>query len=89
MWLKELFDPAVKCERVGHKTRTLTRKTIRWPSESWRRGVADKCKEKLVKCRRCGEVLVDWEVTDRVGLHSLEMNSGMWDNLKEHGLIAD
>lgn len=86
-WLKELIDPIVKCKRLGHNNQAMTRKTIRWPSESPYRGVADDCREKKIECRRCGEILVNWEVTDRTTIDSLSMDSDRWDKLKECGVI--
>ena len=84
----ELFKPTVKCGRIGHKQHERTRRTIRWPSET-RRGVADSCREKSTKCRRCGKTMTDWEVFERDEINSLSMSQTEWDKLKDNGFIID
>jgi hypothetical protein len=84
-FLKELFSPRLKCDRVGHKPRTATRFAYAWPSELC--GVADEVEIERVECRRCRERLAEDRIIDREEIHSLEMPTSHWRELRKNGIL--
>ena len=66
-WI-ELRNPALKCERVGHKTETQTRSGM-VRSDRYR-FVADKVHQEREWCPRCGIAHTDWRDTSRTGISS-------------------
>ena len=87
-WLKELFRPRLKCERLGHREEPQQRRTFRWPPESRWAGVADRCAEKRTVCGRCGAQLAPWAITERRPIDSLSMPQPDWDRLRTDGVLV-
>ena len=85
-WLKELFRPKRKCERLGHLPYEQRRKGYAWPGKEYR-SVADEVVQKRTRCARCHDILEDWEEVQRDGIQSLSMEEGRWDILKEDGYL--
>lgn len=77
--LKELFRPELKCERIGHKRKEVTRKI--------RTGMNDYL-QKAVICRRC-RVLVEEISREHLETYtSVTMPTSMWDEIREKGFIV-
>jgi hypothetical protein len=83
--IRELLSPKLKCERVGHKPKTATRFAYVWPSELC--GVADEVEIERVECSRCRERLAEDRIIDREEIHSLEMPTARWRELRAKGLL--
>ncbi len=57
IWLKEIFNPALKCDRVGHsKTVPCSYVIIMRPNGGWRK-VADEYIITEYVCRRCRKAI--------------------------------
>lgn len=87
-WLTELLHPSEKCVRVGHRERTIKRRTYRTPNFDERRYVVMGCKEHLLKCDRCRKKLSAWVVIDREGFSSSSMPSDMHEALRRDGVVV-
>lgn len=86
-WLRELFRPALVCERTGdHALRSEERRFYRYPS-GWSRAVADDITEERQICRRCGHVAHDWTETRKNELSGLSMAEHRWDELRKNGRL--
>lgn len=84
-WFKEWRNPKLKCDRLGHNTKIVT-KRIRRRSFGYMEIVTDLDAEFTV-CRRCGftvgpnnEKYVDYAT-------SCEMPSVFWDHIREKGYV--
>lgn len=82
-WFREMRQPALKCERLGHDVAVETR-TGWTSSESWSH-VMDKVRQERRACRRCGAILGDWVTVDRDGFHSVSWPTSMWDEYYANG----
>ena len=85
-WLKEFFNPSLKCQRVGHNP-VVVKVTIRKPSNSFRT-VARDYKADIGKCKRCGKVISEpcnLEFID--AWTSVEMPKYMWDDIRNNGYV--
>jgi len=84
--IKELFNPALKCDRIGH-IYIIQSKTIRKTSSAYRTVVDDYIAQFNV-CDRCGHIVgepfnlvhVDW-------YSSCTMPSYMWDKMRRQGYL--
>lgn len=84
-FLKELFNPRLKCERVGHSLAHVCRR-IRRPGKG--RIVCNDFDAVLIECDRCdyvspevaSEVEVDW-------FNGVTMPNSMWDEMKINGFV--
>ena len=83
--LKEIFKPQVKCARVGHKTKTITRK-IRRCGKGLRDVVTDYYAE-FDKCSRCGNLSEPRNEEYYESYQSCSMPKDMWDKMRESGFI--
>jgi hypothetical protein len=86
-WLKELLDPALKCQRVGHSPRHQTRGVYERPKYSYR-AVADNVLEQKCACGRCGHVVEDWHEVDRTPLDGLTMPDDLWRKFRADGRLV-
>jgi len=87
LFFRELFKPALKCNRVGHKIATKIQECYVYPSDAPYWHVADRVIEEQKYCPRCGHLHSDWTVVKRTGIDSLSMDSIDWKHLKESGKI--
>ena len=85
-WWRELKDPGLKCERVGHDPREERTAVFLYPPEHWSRAVADRAVEVETRCRRCRK-LFDSKIVERSGIHGLTMPSDRWERLRTNGRI--
>lgn len=85
-WLRELFLPHVKCERVGHDY--CDGYVARWeyPGTEFR-SVADDVEYEALVCSRCRHYELKEEV-DRSGLQELSMPDEMWMRLSRDGYLT-
>ena len=90
IWLRELFRPSLKCDRLGHDWDQITIRGFQWPAENSWRHVADSVTVTIHDCRRCRvrERQESDEVKRREGISSLEMPTPDWERLKERGFLA-
>lgn len=88
-WLRELWHPAEKCERVGHRMRPVLTPVYLYPPDgTFLRGhVADRAVEVSAECRRCGEK-TEVRITDRRGLNGLSMPTDKWETLEREGRLV-
>lgn len=86
-FLWELFKPALKCDRLGHKKAERKYKIYAEPkSHGWLSGVADRAVLTRDECKRCGTVLSEGEITDRHAIDSLSMPSSEYDKFEKNGV---
>ena len=86
-WIKELFNPTLKCQRLGHQHSTETIDGFSRPPIDDRRNVVVKAKKIPDSCRRCGiihstEIEKSWK-----GFNSVSWPSYMWDELEKEGFV--
>lgn len=85
-WIREMQNPALKCERLGHRLAVLWRKGLVHPHRSTRwRSVADKVTQEKVACLRCGQDQTDWVVVKRSTIQSLSAPQSTYDAMDEGG----
>ncbi len=84
-WWKELRDPALKCERVGHKYKDSTRRIRREVHEH--RIVCRDYEQQIRTCSRCGHrmILGEKEVDWYTGV---TMPQSMWDEIRSKGYVV-
>lgn len=79
---KELFNPKLKCQRVGRKTKTRHysgyERTLSWSA------VADEVSGEILYCPRCG-FRHQRTVTKRHGIQGLTCPQSMMDKIREEG----
>jgi len=86
--LKELFNRKLKCERVGHETKT-SRRRIMMEGGGYR-AVATVYKADIHQCRRCWEYIGDPTNLKEIDSYtSVSMSSDSWDTMRERGWIFD
>lgn len=83
-WWREFWQPALKCERVGHSWRTEWRRGFVRPERSWPRAVADEVVQERGICR-CGLTSGDWATVSRSGIQSLSGPREMFDEIERGG----
>lgn len=84
-WFRELRDPALKCERVGHRLAVLWRRGLVHPHRSSFRSVADNVTQEKVSCTRCGLDHTDWVVVKRSSLQGLSAPQSTYDAMDNGG----
>lgn len=85
-WFDELFNPKLKCERLGHNMQNIATRVYLYPSKSYR-GVADEAIEIVPTCSRCGHTEAMTIKTERT-LNGLTMNGDRWDALERDGRLV-
>jgi len=78
----ELRNPALKCERVGHKHMMRSRTGMVW-SEG--RYVADRVEQERDWCPRCGVAHEDWRDISRTGISSWSAPSDVMREFEKTG----
>lgn len=89
-WLRELRNPSLKCERIGHRPVEQVRHGYGYPcrvGSGWLGGVADRITEERTRCTRCGAEIEAWHETDWGILSGLSMSSESWRLLKRDGRL--
>ena len=89
-WLREIFNPSSKCERMGHEFRRVRIRGKAYPPKMFR-SVADEAYKSFHRCGRCGKV-EDREgdgLQRYGGIQSLTMPDDMWKRLYEDGFLPD
>ena len=88
-FVKELFNPAKKCERLGH-TPNEHKIRIRKNSKDWRMTVTD-FSARIEICDRCNKHLSEpFKLEEIDSYNSCSMPSEMWNKMREKGyLIMD
>ena len=87
-WIRELFNPAAKCARIGHRKTEGWRRTYRRPEgREVRQYVVMGCRETRTECGRCNAPLSDWNVIERTGYHESMMPSDMAEELRRNGVV--
>lgn len=79
----ELRNPALKCERLGHKNATRSRSGM--VRSSGRRYVADRVEQEREWCPRCGLAHNDWRDTSRTGISSWSAPSSIMREFEKTG----
>ena len=64
---RELRNPELKCERLGHKRETRTRRGMVLSNSRY---VADRVEQECEWCPRCGVTHNPWRDVSRVGISS-------------------
>ena len=59
-FLKEFFNPSLKCKRIGHDEQWRMARQTR-QTDPFSRSVAEDWKVKRKQCRHCGKKLSEWE----------------------------
>lgn len=78
-WLKELFNPKLKCLRLGHNTEKRNVTLIK-RSPDWRETVAD-YKAEVETCARCGKT-ISVEIKEKIqGYNSATFSQSIWDEI--------
>lgn len=86
-FFKELFNPALKCERLGHKPVVEWRKGYTNPTSSdWDRYrvVVHRSTQEQVCCARCKKA-DPWETVKKEGIHGLTAPQSTWDAINAGG----
>lgn len=87
-WLKELRNPKLKCERVGHREGLEFRKGYRKPDfnrHEYRYYVCVAVTEEREACLRCHAPLSAWALRDRNGLTGYSWPKDMADQFEKAG----
>jgi hypothetical protein len=82
-FFKELFNKSLKCERLGHKIKTLKIR-IRKRSDGY--GICTDFKAKKDYCERCGKFHTEpYELKELTTYTSVSMPNSSWDSSREKG----
>lgn len=84
LWLRELFNRKLKCDRIGHRTGIEYRTGYVYP-ESPHYHVCDKVRQERSACGRCKEPLGEWEVKTRKGYTGFSWPEDQADEFNERG----
>ncbi|MCP4340517.1 MAG: hypothetical protein GY799_16915 [Desulfobulbaceae bacterium] len=84
-FLSELTEPELKCERVGHNIRTVSKK-IRMKSYGVLEVVADYQADFDVCCR-CGDKSEPYNERKIDSFNGCSMPRSMWDEMKDKGYL--
>jgi len=84
-WLREIFHPAEKCTRVGHRVRVREYRVYLYPPAA-RWAVAERAWMKQSSCSRCNHADREEEIS-RTALDGLTMDSDRWDALERDGRL--
>lgn len=85
-WFREFGNPALKCARVGHDLRDRTASAYLYPPAR-RLAVADRVTEVWQECARCNHA-TPIEISQRVSLDGLTLDTDRWDILRRDGRLA-
>lgn len=86
-FLKELFNPSLRCKRLGHKIKTIRKRIRIKPKESYSRFVAEDYYAKLDICSRCGEEHKPYDNEYITSWNSCSMPLSMWNDIREKGYV--
>ena len=87
--IKELFNPSLKCERVGHDLKERQYKISR-KAEYWRNAVLEQLIETESYCKRCHVALFsNPELEYWRSVQSVSANESWWLKLKRQGYIKE
>ena len=87
-FFRELREPMLKCERLGHKFRDQVETGLVSPAD-YRRGVADSIKRRRCFCTRCGfKKPDDWYVVERKPIQNLSMPAEHFAELDNTGILV-
>lgn len=88
-WWRELRNPKLKCDRIGHDEEFRIQKVRREPTGfSFRTVAEDAIRERKV-CRRCHAVLSEWEDAEIVDRwNGVTMPTEDWATMKENGVLV-
>ena len=81
MYLHEMFDPALKCDRVGHKLEEHHRSGYYY--DSGFRTVVTNVIQARMECTRCGYV-TEWKTTRMQGLQSFSVPIDIAEKIRAH-----
>ncbi|AXQ69504.1 hypothetical protein HOU02_gp221 [Caulobacter phage CcrBL9] len=87
-WLKELFVPSCKCERLGHRCRTEWRAGYveRIEGNIWNNSyVAFFVRQERVVCTRCKFEVKPWTVVKHEGLSGFGTSRENWEQTQNGG----
>lgn len=76
---KELFNPKLKCERIGHNPKEVNRKI--------RTGMND-YQQVAIVCRRCREMVKEISREHLMTWTSVSMPTDLWDEIRDKGYIV-
>lgn len=79
-FLKELKDPSLKCERVGHNLREYTRRGY---YEGGFMSVVTQVVQTTNRCERCG-CQTEWKTTSQSGIRSFSAPEKLWIEIRKH-----
>jgi len=79
-FIKELFNPDIKCKRVGHDMKEYHR--VGYYDGGGFRTVATKVTQSRRVCRRCGHA-EDWDTVGEQGIQSLSGDSEFMHNVRK------
>lgn len=82
-WWKEMREPGLKCDRIGHKAETRTRRGM-VRSKSWNY-VADRVEQERLWCPRCGLAHGEWKDISRSGISSWSAPSDVMREFERTG----
>lgn len=84
-FIKELINPSLKCERVGHNN-LFKGITIRKASnEPW--ASCEDYRAKVKICKRCGQTTEPFDLIYLTCYSKVTMPTSMWNRMKEKGYI--
>lgn len=85
-WIKELFNPALKCERVGHTPKTETVRYRKRANDGLT--ICNDYKAKRDRCSRCGTTLTDFYDEKKTnGYTGVSMPTDYWEEMKTKGYL--
>ena len=85
-FIKELFSPKLKCERLGHNVKSRHCKKVLVESREFRE-VAAEFEAEIKKCKRCGETMEVIKGKKITSLQGLSMPNSDWDILRDQGYL--
>lgn len=87
-FIREIFTPALKCRRLGHRKHKEARRIYRKPDSYTSRAVCEEWIQTRTVCRRCGKELSRWADKKKLGYFTgVTWPSEMMDHFKEHGWV--
>lgn len=91
-FIKELFKPRLKCERIGHQVDEIKVRGYSKPSHDtsdWRYYVAMDAEKITSLCTRCGLIHKEEVIASYKGLTGYSWPQSMADEFEKTGFVAD